>query len=391
MTLSRRLRRLWRDVHLWIGVGLLAVLIPLGLSGSVLVWHEALDRTLLAKRYAVSGPAVALPPQAYAEAARAAFGDAAQLAQIRFPYKAGDPVVAVGRIPGPPGPDGRPRSLNAWIDPPTGRVLERAEVAKGFSMVLHRLHGTLLIPGVGRKVVGWLGGALLVSCATGLWLWWPRNGALGQALGWRRGPSTLFNLHHLVGFWICLPLAVVSLTGVYIAFPQTSRALFGIPQTPAQGGPRGGGRAAPPVARAHLTLPDAVAKALAAAPGASLAVINLPTQGPNPAWKIQLSRPGSGEPVTVAVNDATGAPQAERPRPGGGGPDPLSAWMRRVHDGAEMGIIWQTLLVLAGLAPTLLSLTGLIMWLRRRARRRAIMRGATARSPLASEADDREA
>ncbi|MBR7621476.1 PepSY domain-containing protein [Phenylobacterium sp. 20VBR1] len=379
MTLSRRLRRLWLDVHLWIGVGLLGVIIPLGLSGSILVWHDALDRTLLAKRYAVSGPAGALPPQAYADAAQAAFGDAAQLIQIRLPYKAGDPVVAVGRIPGPPGPDGRPRSLNAWIDPPTGRVLDRAEVAKDFSMALHRLHGTLFIPSVGRKVVGWLGGALLVSCATGLWLWWPRHGALGQALHWRRGPSTLFNLHHLVGFWICLPLAVVSLTGVYIAFPQTSRALFGVPQPPA--GPRGGpNRSAAPLAHPNLTLPDAVASAQAAAPGASLAVINLPTQGADPAWKIQLSRPGAGEPVTVAVNDTTGAAQAERASPSaaGGGPDPLSAWMRRVHDGADMGIVWQTLLVLAGLAPTLLCLTGLIMWLRRRARRRAIMRGATA-------------
>nr|QQZ51862.1 PepSY domain-containing protein [Phenylobacterium glaciei] len=75
------------------------------------------------------------------------------------------------------------------------------------------------------------------------------------------------------------------------------------------------------------------------------------------------------EPVTVAVNDTTGAAQAERASPSaaGGGPDPLSAWMRRVHDGADMGIVWQTLLVLAGLAPTLLCLTGLIMWLRRRA------------------------
>ncbi|CAN5784783.1 hypothetical protein BH11PSE1_BH11PSE1_30720 [soil metagenome] len=376
MTLSRRLRRLWLDVHLWIGVGLLAVLIPLGVSGSVLVWHDALDRALLAKRYAVSGPAVALPPRAYADAAQAAFGDAVQLTQVRFPYKACDPVVAVGRIHGAPGPDGRPRSLNVWIDPPTGRVMDQAEVAKGFSMVLHRLHGTLFIPGAGRKVVGWLGWALLVSCATGLWLWWPRNGALGQALRWRRGPSTLFNLHHQVGFWICLPLAVVSLTGVYIAFPQTSRALFGIPQPPAS--PRGGPiRSSPPLAHPNLTLPDAVARAQAAAPGATLAVINLPSQGADPAWKIQLSRPGAGDPVTVTVGDATGAAQAERARPGGGGgPDPLSAWMRRIHDGADMGIVWQTLLVLAGLAPTLLSVTGLIMWLRRRARRRAVTRAA---------------
>ena len=77
-------------------------------------------------------------------------------------------------------------------------------------------------------MVGWLGWAMFVSSATGLWLWWPRNGAILKALRWRRGPSALFNLHHLIGFWICLPLAVLSLTGIYISFPQTSRAIFGV-------------------------------------------------------------------------------------------------------------------------------------------------------------------
>lgn len=293
---------------------------------------------------------------------------------MRFPQKSGDPVVAVGRIAGPPGPGGRPRSLNAWIDPPTARVLDKAEVAQGFTMVTHRLHGTLLIPVIGRKVVGWLGWAMFISCATGLWLWWPRNGAFVKALRWRRGPSKLLNLHHMVGFWICLPLAVVSLTGVYISFPQSSRALFGVAQPASQGGPRG--RSPPPLERPKLSLQDALAKARTTTPGAAVTGISVPTTGRDPAWKIQLRRAGEGESVTVAVSDATGAITSDRARSGGGGrPDPLSAWMRRVHDGADMGLVWQTIVVLTGLAPTLLSLTGLVMWLRRRARTRAIQRG----------------
>lgn len=74
MNLSQRLRRLWLDAHLWIGVGLLIAFVPIGLSGAILVWHNALDRALQAERYAVSGPAVALPPEAYAAVAQAAFG-----------------------------------------------------------------------------------------------------------------------------------------------------------------------------------------------------------------------------------------------------------------------------------------------------------------------------
>src|SRR5690349_626624 len=120
MTLMARLRRLWLDVHLWIGAGLLVVLIPLSVTGGILVWHDPIDRALYAGRYATSGPTASLPAQVYAGAAQAAFGDRAQLTQVRLPQKAGDPVVAVGRIKGEPGPGGRPRTLNAWIDPPTG-------------------------------------------------------------------------------------------------------------------------------------------------------------------------------------------------------------------------------------------------------------------------------
>src|SRR5678816_672769 len=116
-----RLRRLWLDVHLWLGVGLMLVLIPLSVSGSILVWHDALDRALYADRYAVSGPEASQPVAAYAAAADQAFAGRAALTQLRLPQKPGDPVVAVGRLEGPPGAGGRPRTLNVWIDPPTAK------------------------------------------------------------------------------------------------------------------------------------------------------------------------------------------------------------------------------------------------------------------------------
>jgi len=378
MTVSRagRLRRLWLDVHLWLGVGLLAALIPLSVTGSVLVWHDGLDRALNAERYAVSGPEAALAPSAYADAARQAFGETATLSQLRLPEEPGDPVVAVGRLKGVSGPGGRPRSLNVWIDPPTGKVLAVADTSRSFVQLMHRMHGTLLIPEIGRKVVGWLGWAMFVSCATGLWLWWPRNGAVLKALRWRRGPSTLFNLHHMVGFWICIPLAVLSLTGVYISFPQTSRAVFGVAtaEAPRPGGPGGpGGRFAPPLERTQLTMGQAVEAAMAQAPGAELASVSAPTQGREPAWRIQLRKPGAERPTTIEVSDATGEAKAASER-AGGGPDPLSRWMRRIHDGADMGIVWQTVIFAGGIAPVVLGVTGLIMWLRRRARRLAMAR-----------------
>jgi uncharacterized iron-regulated membrane protein len=377
MTLTARLRRLWLDVHLWIGAGLLVALIPLSVTGSILVWHDPLDRLLYADRYATTGPSASRPIGDYAQAAQAAFGDRARLTQVRLPQKPGDPVVAVGRIPGEPGPGGRPRTLNAWIDPPTARVLDTAEVAKGFSMLMHRLHGTLLIPEIGRKVVGWLGWAMFVSCATGLWLWWPRHGGFLKGLRWRRGPSTLFNLHHAVGFWICLPLAVLSLTGVYISFPQTSRAVLGLPPPPPR--PAGAARFAPPLPQTQLSLAAAVAAAQARAPGAQVTEVSVPVRAEAPAWRVGLKAPGADRAQMVQVLDATGEVKAGRGGPGGaerGGDDRISPLMRQIHDGAGMGIVWQTVIFLAGLAPAALGLSGVVMWLRRRARRRAIRHAA---------------
>ena len=231
-----------------------------------------------------------------------------------------------------------------------------------------------MIPEVGRKVVGWLGWAMFASCATGLWLWWPRHAGFPKGLRWHRGASTLFNLHHLVGFWVCLPLAVLSLTGVYISFPQTSRALFGLPQQPPR--QQGPGRFAPPIPHTRLTLAQAVAVARAEAPGAAVAEINVPTRGKDPAWRVGLKAPGAERPKTIQVVDATGRVKAGREGgPGGGAArDTISPLMRRVHDGNEMGIVWQLIIFAGGLAPAVLGVTGVVMWLRRQARQKALRR-----------------
>ena len=359
---AANLRRLWLNVHLWIGVGLLVLLIPVGLSGSILVWHGAVDRALYSQRYEVSGPA-SQPPSTYLGVAKAAFGDRATPTSLRLPDKAGDPVTVVGRLAGPPAANGRPRQLTAWIDPATARVLDTGEINQSFTGVLHRLHGSLLIsaPGLGRKIVGWLGWAMTVSCLTGLWLWWPRKGSPVKGLRWRRSSSTLTNLHHMFGFWILIPLLVVSLTGVYISFPKTSHALFGAPP-PAS---RPAGRAMPrPLKTPNLTADQVFAKAVQTSPGAALSSMTLPTEGKKSVWKVELAQ---GPPVEV--DDRTGQAVASRPeRPGGAGPDPLSRLMRKVHDGAETPLVWQILVFLTGIAPALLGVTGVVMWLRRKSR-----------------------
>ena len=60
-----------------------------------------------------------------------------------------------------------------------------------------------------------LGGVLIIvlSVLPGLWLWWPVTGSVRRGFRWRRQNSTNANLHHQMGFWIAIPLAMLSFTG----------------------------------------------------------------------------------------------------------------------------------------------------------------------------------
>ena len=117
-TRTAQLRRLWLNVHLWIGVGLALLLIPISISGGLLVWHDEIDALLTPQRYAVTGAQVALPPSAYlAKAAEAVAADSQKLQAtgLRYPEAPGWPVRVVTR--GQPGENGaRPRFVTVFLD-----------------------------------------------------------------------------------------------------------------------------------------------------------------------------------------------------------------------------------------------------------------------------------
>ena len=85
---------------------------------------------------------------------------------------------------------GPPARTNVWLDPPTARVLDRASSNSGLIRTMHLIHGSMMIPIWGRSIVGWLGVAMLFSCFTGIWLWWPTVGKWVRGLRWRRHRKT---------------------------------------------------------------------------------------------------------------------------------------------------------------------------------------------------------
>jgi uncharacterized iron-regulated membrane protein len=395
MTKPARLRTFWWTLHRWIGLGLMILLVPIAVSGALLVWHDPLDAVIHPSRYAVTGTQL-LQPSAYLAGATAALEGSAQPAAVRFPEDEGWPVIVMAR--GAPRVEGGPmRFINIYLDPPTARTLDVVDFRSSLIGWLHRFHENLTIPEYsGRAIVGWAGVGMLILSLTGIWLWWPRNGAFPPGLRWRRSPQTTTNLHHLLGFWISIPLAVVSFTGIYLGFPQTARQVMSsiAPMNP-QGQRPGFGTAA---RDARLTPDAALSAALASQPDARPAVIFLPMarattgdrarapgaeregrgEGGTPAglvWRVQLRNTASGETATVMVDDRSGAVERQ-PVPLAG--DRAAQWIRWIHEGSHSGPVWQFAVFLTGVFPLVFAVTGVIMWWRgRRIRKDAASRTST--------------
>jgi hypothetical protein len=84
-------------------------------------------------------------------------------------------------------------------------------------------------------------------------------------------------------------------------------------------------------------------------------VVTWPTDK-EPDWTI------AGRKRAVKVDDVTGAATTAAD----GQRDRVRPLYRRLHDGTGLGLIWQIIIFQSGIAPAVLGVTGIIMWLRTR-------------------------
>ena len=192
-------RRAFLALHRWIALILFVLLVPIALSGALLVFHDEIDALLNPSRYAVTGNTL-LAPTDYLRNAAATVGNDVRVSAMRFPNEDAAPVTVQAR-----GSSqvvrGRRQIFTIYLDPPTARVLDVQEARSSFFGFMHRFHENLTIPEYsGRAIVGWVGVGMLFMSLSGIYLWWPRNGALSRGLRWSRTADGYNNLHHILAF-----------------------------------------------------------------------------------------------------------------------------------------------------------------------------------------------
>ncbi|MES2711591.1 MAG: PepSY-associated TM helix domain-containing protein [Pseudomonadota bacterium] len=338
--------------HRWLGLLLGGWFAFAGLTGAVLVFWKPIEDLEFGASPVASGAALPLEALVASALARRPGGDAFR---IFLPEQAVDPA----RVEILGSPDGR---VSIHVDPVSGAIL--GERAWGGAAIhwLYDLHSGGILGRRGVVTVGVLGVVLAGLALLGLILWaryawrplrdaiWPRGGL--------RGLRRLRNLHRPAGLWLSLPLVLAGATGFGLAFPEVVRDL--VPplleaESPAR---RVQGSGKP------ITLADALASAEAAMPGWRGAWIELPEPGRAPDVVVRL-RPADPRRVDgiaqVFVALDSGAMKVTPAAP----VERVRAWIMALHNGHAFGLGHQLAIILLGLTPVLLFVTGFLAWRRR--------------------------
>jgi uncharacterized iron-regulated membrane protein len=391
-------RRLIGQLHLWVGLLLCVPLLVLGLSGSLLVYDDW-SRLLDPHRAAAVGQAKpigdiiatarAVAPEGYAPAFYRAPEEPGDFASVRLVARPPSQRQGQGQPASPAPGGGAPRRVE--VDPVSLQVWDNlpSNAALGF---VHMLHANFFLSD--RRLVGWFGVAMVVLGISGLVNWWPPRRRWREGFVVRRnaGGAALYRqLHGAAGIWAYVAFIIVSLSGVYLAFPQTMRDAVSL-VAPARD--LRAAAAAVKVERVAgataMPVDEAVALARQSAPEARVDFVGLPNR-PDQPYRITLLRPGQERgrpPVAVFVDPwRRQIAQVFDPREYSSG-ETILAWQHLLHSGEGAGPIWKLLVFVVGFLPLLFAITGVWMWWLKRAQRlaAAARNRAATMSPTAGRA-----
>ncbi|MGC4028847.1 MAG: PepSY-associated TM helix domain-containing protein [Steroidobacteraceae bacterium] len=209
-----RFFRLVRALHAWGGVTLALLLCLISLTGSLLVWKPDYLRLTLAD----GGAAISATPESLArltEAVERELG-ANAVYLIEFPT----PQLPLVKVTGSDG------SSYAYFDA-RGKVLSRWQGNGRWEEWLFDLHHRLLLDNLGLTIVGCAALALIILVLAGVIVFWPMR----RSFEWRVWPRdasvrSLRSAHRSAGIVLAIPLLMSLVTGAILAFPEQSQKLL---------------------------------------------------------------------------------------------------------------------------------------------------------------------
>lgn len=226
------MRKLFKEIHLWLSIPFGIFLSIICFSGATLVFEKEIIQMCHPHLYKVSvpkGDVSVLPPSQLIARIQEQTADSLKLVSLQYSGKADEAATATFKNAGR-------KSLS--VNPYTGEVNGWIE-GNAFFQTMRKLHRWLLnspaqkgSSSVGKTIVGISTLMMVVILVSGLVIWWPRNRkALGNRLkvschkGWHR---FWYDSHVALGFYSTLFLLVMALTGLTWSFGWYRSFAYGL-------------------------------------------------------------------------------------------------------------------------------------------------------------------
>jgi uncharacterized iron-regulated membrane protein len=355
-------RSFWLLLHRWIGVFILLFIVIAGLTGSAIAFWRAIDNWLNPAWYQVS------------------VGDNTQsLDALSDKVLHNYPMATIHGIILPKGNRasvifylaGEASGIDeVFINPYTSQILgdrdiDRTSLARSHLMpFLYRLHYSLGLGSFGKYLLGIVTVLWLVITLIGIWLAWPKKNKWKKALSikYTAGSSRLiFDLHRSFGLIFSVLFLLILWTGLWWNMDIVIRPLITsvFPVTPPFH------LASKAVSQVDNGFDKAVEAALEVRPDSEAYYLrNHSDKGFYTVYLREKDSTGPYGDIFVFVGLDGTVLHVDEPQNNLSG-DSYAAWQLPLHTGQFLGISGRIVWMVAGLIPLLLSITGVMLWLRK--------------------------
>lgn len=204
-------RTIWRW-HFYAGLFVIPFIMILSVTGAIYLFKPQVERWE-ERGFRHLPTAGAVSPGAQVDASLAAFPGAA-VHSYRLPEQPGDAALIRLALA-----DGK--TMRDVFVSPQGKVVGSLDPDSRIEAIAHDIHGQLLLGSRGSWLVELAASWAIVMIVTGLYLWWPMRRRGGRGLGgviWpriARGSRVFWrDLHAVTGFWVTGLALVLLLTGL---------------------------------------------------------------------------------------------------------------------------------------------------------------------------------
>ncbi|MGB7412913.1 MAG: PepSY-associated TM helix domain-containing protein [Thermosynechococcaceae cyanobacterium] len=356
-----KLRHLIFSMHRYLGLGIGLIVVIIGLTGSLLVFVPELDAQIVQQRFGTVTPqAERLAPDKLVDIVKTAYANHPdwKVGQVKMLSHDSFYTIRLNR------PD--ETQWEVFVNPYTGKIMGDRQRETAFFDRVYSLHYQLLGGDIGTIIVGIAALLLCILSLTGIVLWpgW-RKLISGFKIKWDAHPKRRnFDLHKVAGIMTAVFLGAIAFTGFcWNFYDQTEPIIYAATLTPkpieAESSVIKG--------KEPISLEEALQQSDAALPGALTTFITLPIT-PDAVFEFYKKVPEESEDFnsSVKVDQYSGKVLSVMDSRQAGLGDRVLNSFTPIHYGTFGGLPTRVLYIFVGLSPTVLMVTGSIMWWHRK-------------------------